>query len=48
MFLAALDMIESKIYKPPPVKGKLKPPPNMWQISFDNKAIEVINLRSIL
>ena len=47
-FLAALDVIESKIYKPPPVNHKRKPPSNICKIFFDNKATEFINLPNIL
>ena len=44
---AALDIIESKIYKAPPVKPKRKPPNNLCKVLFDNKAIEYINLPRI-
>ena len=48
MVLAALDIIESKIYKTAPVKYKRKPPSNINKILFDNKAIEFINLPSLV
>ena len=45
--LAVLDVIKSKIYKPPPVKHKRKSPFNICKIFFDNKACKFINLPSI-
>ena len=45
--LAALDIIESKIYKPPINKPKRKPPSNICKIHFDNKGIEYINVSRI-
>ena len=47
-FLQCLDIIESKLYKPKPVKPKRKPPDNVCNIFFDNKGIEFINLARIL
>ena len=45
--LAALDIIESKIYVVPHAKPKRKPPKNLCKILFDNKAIEYINIPRI-
>ena len=44
--LTAIDIIESKIYKPP-VKFKRKAPSNICKIVFENKGIEMINLSRI-
>ena len=48
-FHAALDIIKSKIGKPPPRKvSKKAAPTNRCHISFDNKAIDFINMNRIL
>ena len=47
-YLAALDIIECKLYKPPVQKPKRKSPGNILKISFDSKAIEMINLPRIV
>ena len=47
-FSAILDVIESKVYKPPPVKSKHKSPSNLCKIFFDNKVIEFINSEIML
>ena len=46
--LAALDMIESMIFKPTPIKSRSKAPTNIRKIFFDNKGVELINLPRIL
>ena len=43
-----IDSIESKLYKEPPAKPKRKAPDNICQVYFSSKAIELINLPSIL
>ena len=40
----AIDLIESKIYKPLTPKSKKKPPQNVCSIYFENKGLEFINL----
>ena len=40
----AINLIESKIYKPLAPKSKKKPPQNACSISFDNKGLEFINI----
>ena len=40
----ALNLIESKIYKPLASKSKKKPPQNMCSIFFENKGVECIYL----
>ena len=47
-YLATQDAIESKLYKPMQVKQRKKPPENICKVLFHNKAIELINLPSIL
>ena len=47
-YLAILDMIKTKIYKPPIEKPKKKPPTNILKVFFHNKAIEMINLPHVL
>ena len=47
-FLQSFDIIESKLYKPKPLKSKRKPPENVCNIFFDNKGVEFINLARIL
>ena len=47
-YLAALDFIESKLFKPVPVKPKRKKPENVCKIYFHNKALDFINLSHIL
>ena len=47
-YLAALDHIEYKIYKPKPVKVKKQPPKNILKVLFTSKAIDFINLPKIL
>ena len=47
-YLAALDFIESKLFKPVPVKPKRKKPENVCKIYFHNKALDFINLPHIL
>ena len=44
----AIDLIESKIYKPSTPKSKKKPPKNVCSIFFENKGVEVINIARIL
>jgi len=46
--MAALDIIESKLFKVPVSKTKRKPPSNMCKIHFVNKGIEMVNLPRIL
>ena len=46
-YLMAMDIIDSKIFKPPPVIKKKTPPKNICKIFFDNKAVELINLSRI-
>ena len=43
-----IDSIESKLYKEPPQKPKRKPPENICQVYFSNKAVELSNLPSLL
>ena len=47
-YFAALDLIESKIYKPPKIKEKRPSPENICNVHFSNKGIEAINLTAIL
>ena len=48
-FLAALDIIMSKIGKPPTLSVSHKcPPSNICHISFNNKAVDFINIQKIL
>lgn len=47
-FLAALDIIECKLYKPPVPKAKKKIPKNILKVAFDSKAVEMINLPRIM
>ena len=44
---AAIDIIESKLYKPLPPKKRRPPPENTCSVFFHNKAIELINLSHI-
>ena len=44
----AIDMIDTKLYKPPPERNKRKPPRYKLTIPFTNKAFDYINLPSIL
>ena len=44
----AIDLIESKIYKPLTSKSKKKPPKNVCSIFFENKRAEFINIARIL
>ena len=44
----AIDLIESKIYKPFSPKSKKKPPKNVCSIFFENKGVEFINIALIL
>ena len=44
----AIDLIESKIYKPLTPKSKKKPPKNVCSIFFENKGVEFINIARIL
>ena len=44
----AIDLIESKIYKPLAPKSKKKPPQNVCRIFFENKGVEFINIARIL
>ena len=46
-YSAILDLIDSKMYKPPADKPKKTPPTNLCHIFFDNKGIEKINLAKI-
>ena len=47
-FLAALDIIKSKIGNPPiPTKSTKRPPSNICRITFANKAIDFINIHKI-
>ena len=46
-YLMALDIIDSKILKPPLPAKKKTSPQNICKISFENKAIEHINLNRI-
>ena len=47
-FKMTLDIIETKIYKPPPVKPKRKIPKYRISIPFVNKAMDFINLPQII
>ena len=48
-FLAALDIIKSRIGNPPlPTKSNKRSPSNICRITFSNKAIDFINLNKIL
>ena len=51
-YYVILDIVDTKFFKPPKVKPKRTPPKNVCYVSFDNKAdnkaIEMINLSSIL
>ena len=47
-YLQALDIIESKLYKPLQALKKKKLPKNICSIQFHNKAVEMINLANIL
>ena len=40
----AINLIESKIYKPLAPKSKKKPPQNVRSIYFQNKGLEFINI----
>ena len=44
----AIDLIESKIYKPLTPKSKKKPPQTMCSIFFENKGVEFTNIVCIL
>ena len=44
---AAVDIIESKLYKPIPPKKRRPPPENTCSVFFHNKAVELINLSRI-
>ena len=44
----AIDLIESKTYKPLPPKPKKKPSQNVCSIFFENKSVEFINIARIL
>ena len=44
----AIDITESKIYKPLTPKSKKKPPKNVCSIFFENKGVEFINIARIL
>ena len=44
----AIDLIESKIYKPLTPKSKKKPPQNVCSIFFENKGVQFINIARIL
>ena len=43
----ALDIIDSKIFKPPISKAKRKAATNISKISFPNKGVELINIPRI-
>ena len=44
----AIDLVESKIYKPLPPKLKKKPPENSGSIFFQNKGVEFMKISCIL
>ena len=44
----AIDLTESKIYKPLPTKSKKKQPQNVSSIFFENKGVKFINTAGIL
>ena len=44
----AIDLIESKIYKPLTPKSKKKPPQTMCSIFFENKGVEFTNIVCVL
>ena len=46
-YLAILDSIKSKLYKPVVEKVKRKPPENICHVTFSNKAVEQINIAAI-
>ena len=48
-FLAALDIVKSKIGNPPkPITKSKTPPTNICRVPFNNKAIDFINIHKIL
>ena len=47
-YMIALDIIETRLYKPPPEKPKRKPSKYRMNINFANKALDFINLPKIL
>ena len=47
-YYEAIDLIESKIYKPLPPKPKKKAPQNVYSMLFENKGVEFINIGRIL
>ena len=47
-YLAVIDTIESKIYKPPPLKPSKQKPSSIIKIQFLNKGIEMINVPRLL
>ena len=44
----AIDLIESKIYKPLAPKSRKKPPHNVCSMFFESKGVEFINIVHIL
>ena len=44
----AINLTESKIYKPLTPKSKKKPPQNVGSIFFENKGVEFINIACVL
>ena len=47
-YLFILDIIDTKLYRPPTVKEKKKAPKNICVLSFVNKGLEEINLSKIV
>lgn len=47
-YSVVLDLIDTKLYKPKPVKVKKPVPSNICHVFFDNKGVEKINLPRIL
>ena len=44
----AIDIINTRLFKPPPIKPKRKPPKHRIRIPFTSKAMDFINLPQIL
>ena len=48
LYIMALGVISTKIYKPPPVKKKRMPPRFCIRLPFSSKALDFINLPQII
>ena len=42
-YLMDIDVIESKLYREPPVRQKRRSPENICEVLISNKAVELIN-----